>query len=77
MTGGAGRHEVAGPVQKFEKTDALMQETAAFVDSVINGTPPVVSGEDGKRALQVALDITGKIKAHLVSVLGYDPGLAR
>jgi predicted dehydrogenase len=42
----------------FAESDALLCEIRAFVDAVRNGTPPVVSGQDGKRALEVALEIT-------------------
>ena len=37
--------------------DALMSEVTAFVDAVRNGGKPVVGGEDGKRALEVALEV--------------------
>ena len=37
--------------------DALMTEIRAFVDAVRNGTPPPVSGRDGREALAVALEI--------------------
>jgi len=37
--------------------DALLTEIRAFVDAVRAGTPPVVSGRDGRAALNVALDI--------------------
>lgn len=49
----------------FAESDALMDEIGAFVASVKNGTPPVVGGEDGRRALEVALQIS----SHLGSVL--------
>ncbi|MDO8347404.1 MAG: Gfo/Idh/MocA family oxidoreductase [Rugosibacter sp.] len=37
--------------------DALLTEIEAFLAAVKNGTPPVVSGRDGRAALAVALDI--------------------
>jgi predicted dehydrogenase len=37
-----------------EEENALKLELQAFVDSVLNKKPPVVSGEDGLRALEVA-----------------------
>jgi predicted dehydrogenase len=37
--------------------DALMTEIRAFVAAVRNGTPPVVSGREGRDALAVALEI--------------------
>ncbi len=44
--------------QTFEQGDALMAEIEAFLTSVKTNTPPVVSGEDGKRALETAMEIT-------------------
>lgn len=38
-------------MQNIEKKDALQAETDAFINCVINDTKPVVSGEDGLRAL--------------------------
>jgi predicted dehydrogenase len=45
----------------FSQGDPLFDEIKAFVRSVNEGLPPVVSGEDGKRALEVALWITRKL----------------
>lgn len=42
----------------YEDGDALQTEIAAFIDSVANGTEPLVSGEDGLRALEAATRIT-------------------
>src|SRR3972149_5173158 len=39
---------------KIEKSDTLLEEIKAFVNSVITRKPPVVSGLDGRRALEVA-----------------------
>jgi len=44
--------------QTFEQGDALMAEIEAFLLSIKTHTPPVVSGEDGKRALETAMEIT-------------------
>ncbi len=43
--------------------DALMTEIQAFVDAVRHGTPPVVSGREGRDALAVALEIDRMIAA--------------
>jgi len=45
----------------FEQGDPLRDEIHAFVASVRAGRPPVVSGHDGKRALEVAMQITRKL----------------
>lgn len=47
--------------KSFEQGDALLAEISAFVASVRDGKPPVVSGEDGKRALEVALEINKRL----------------
>lgn len=44
----------------LEKNDAIMEEIKAFLDSITNKTPPLVSGEDGKKALATALQITAQ-----------------
>lgn len=38
----------------LEKGDALLAETRAFVDAVVNDTPPVVSGVDALACLELA-----------------------
>lgn len=45
----------------FGQTDALKSEIEAFLDSVATGKPPVVSGEDGRQALETALKIIKKL----------------
>ncbi len=47
--------------KSFPQSDALLAEVTSFVEAVTSGTPPVVSGEDGKRALEVAMQITRKL----------------
>ena len=42
----------------FEQGDALLAEIEAFLRSVREGSPPVVTGEDGLRALETAMQIT-------------------
>jgi predicted dehydrogenase len=45
----------------FGQTDALKNEIEAFLDSVTTGKPPLVSGEDGRQALETALKIIKKL----------------
>jgi predicted dehydrogenase len=40
------------------ENDPLEAQLRAFLQSVRKRTPPVVTGEDGQRALEVALRIT-------------------
>jgi len=42
--------------------DALQSELEAFLDSIATGKPPVVSGEEGRKALEVAVTISTVIK---------------
>jgi len=41
--------------------DALRLEIEAFLNAVRDGTPPVVSGEDGLQALKTAMDIIAQV----------------
>jgi predicted dehydrogenase len=52
------------PVTK--DVNALRYELELFVSAVQNGTPPVVSGEDARRALQVATSIMHKIAQQIL-----------
>jgi len=45
-----------------DETNPLRDELSAFVESIENGTQPIVSGEDGLRALEVAQMIQAKIQ---------------
>ncbi|HXV39705.1 MAG TPA: Gfo/Idh/MocA family oxidoreductase [Steroidobacteraceae bacterium] len=48
---------VAVEERSFEQGDALLAEIEAFVTAIREGTRPVVSGEDGLRALETATRI--------------------
>jgi predicted dehydrogenase len=56
-----GLPNVSREERTFEQGDALKDEIDSFIAAVQNGTPPVVSGEDGKRALEVAMQITSRL----------------
>ena len=56
-----GVPNVEAEEQSFEQGDALKNEIEAFLAAIANGTPPVVSGEDGRRALETALMINKKL----------------
>ena len=51
-------------IEEFEITekDSLEEEIGAFVDSVRTGSPPEVDGEEGRKALAVALGISHRIE---------------
>ena len=44
-----------------DDADALRLEIESFLASVRDATPPLVSGEDGRRALETAMDIIGQV----------------
>jgi predicted dehydrogenase len=50
----AGLPNVAIENETYEEADSLYEEDKAFIAAVANGTPPLVSGEDGLRALEAA-----------------------
>ena len=49
----------------FEDNDALNLEVLDFINAIKNGDRPVVSGEDGRRALETAIAITRQMKESL------------
>lgn len=48
------------------KREPLLAEIESFVSSVRSRSAPVVTGAEGRRALALALEVLGKIKAHAV-----------
>lgn len=48
--------------QSFDQGDALLDEITAFLKAIREGTPPVVTGEHGKRALETAMRIAELVK---------------
>ncbi len=52
-------------VRSFPEGDALNSEIIHFVENVRNRTRPLVSGEEGRRALNVALQVIEQIGEHL------------
>jgi predicted dehydrogenase len=63
----AGAHATPGQVvieeRSYEQGDALRMEIESFLRSVREGRPPVVSGEDGLRALETAIRITDLVQS--------------
>jgi predicted dehydrogenase len=47
---------------EFKGKDPLADEISSFVNAVMNGEKPVVSGRDGRNALKTALDIIDQIE---------------
>ncbi len=58
-----GIPEVISHQQEFAKSDAILAEVESFVAAVRGAGQPLVSGEDGRRALATAIHITGLFAA--------------
>lgn len=56
-----GCREIAGEDVCVPEVDALEQELKSFVQAVVAKEPPLVSGQDGLRALDVAIRISEEI----------------
>ena len=54
--------EVSTNKEKYADADPLKDEITAFVNAVMNGAKPEVTGEDGRNALRVALNIIDQIE---------------
>jgi predicted dehydrogenase len=54
----------------LDSTEPLRLELTSFLDAVGAGSTPVVSGEDGLKALEVALEIMRQIRRSEVAALG-------
>lgn len=63
--------EVNFEEENLTRTDVLMDEIASFVAAVRHGNAPTVSGEDGKRALEVAVAISSQIRARARAPRGH------
>jgi predicted dehydrogenase len=59
---GLPRGQVLIEERAYEQGDALRFEIEAFLRSIVEGTPPVVTGEDGLRALETATQITRMVQ---------------
>lgn len=62
QTNGMPKQDVL--VRSFPEGDALNSEILHFVENVRNRTSPLVSGNEGRRALDVALQVIRQIKNH-------------
>jgi predicted dehydrogenase len=60
----------------LEQGDALKSEIESFLDCIRNNKRPIVSGEDGLRALETAIRITEQVHANLAQNRRADLGTA-
>ena len=61
-------HPLAGiSINRLQITDIepLRAEITAFLDAIENDTVPPITGEDGRRALELAVGVLEKIDAHM------------
>jgi predicted dehydrogenase len=61
---GKGVKEILFEKPTIEPSNAIKDELASLSESIHNNTPPIVTLEDGTRALDVALQILEKMKQH-------------
>jgi predicted dehydrogenase len=61
----AGQLPVSIEEANLEQGDALKSEIESFLDCIRNNKRPIVSGEDGLRALETAIRITEQVHANL------------
>ena len=60
---GASWMDIRGETVEIREADALADEIDSFLDSVQSRVDPLVSGEEGLRALEIASMISGKLRA--------------
>lgn len=60
-----GIPNIVSDQKEFEKGDALLEEIQAFLECISNDTPPLVTGEEGRNALETAERITKLIQTNL------------
>jgi predicted dehydrogenase len=61
---GKGMPQIDGRELPVVQDEPLRAELAAFVQSVLTGEGPKVSGQDGRNALSLALQVSERIAAH-------------
>lgn len=61
-----GIPDIVGEQKEFEKSDALLEEIKSFLSCIEIDTTPVVTGEEGRDALETAERITTLITNNLI-----------
>jgi predicted dehydrogenase len=61
----AGQLPVSIEEANLEQGDALRSEIVSFIECIRNNRRPIVSGEDGLRALETAIRITEQVHANI------------
>ncbi|MGD0624021.1 MAG: Gfo/Idh/MocA family oxidoreductase [Thermodesulfobacteriota bacterium] len=65
---GSPKARIVSEQIQVEPGDALEMEVRSFIQASLNRTTPLVTGEDGKKALAVALDINEQIQANIKKI---------
>ena len=65
VTGGGPKPAIEGGLVEVASEEPLKRELADFVDAVVSGRAPLVTGEQGRRALALAQAITDKLTPDL------------
>ena len=65
---GSPKPKIVSEQVKVEPGDTLEMEVRSFIQASRNRTSPMVTGEDGKKALAVALDINEQIQANIKKI---------
>lgn len=60
--GASGEPRIEFEQRHLDKGDPLMREVGAFVHAVRSGTAPAIGGEQARRALEVALQISARMR---------------
>lgn len=56
--------------RQIDEANALKMELESFLDAARNNKRPVVSGEEGREALRVAIEITEMIRSQVKNLIG-------
>jgi len=54
--------QISSDIMTFPDRDALADEISSFVNAITNGSKPIVTGQDGRKALKISLGIIDQIK---------------
>jgi predicted dehydrogenase len=65
---GSPKAKIVSEQVQVTSGDALEMEVRSFIQASLNRTTPTVTGEDGKGALAVALDINEQIQANIKKI---------
>jgi predicted dehydrogenase len=61
---------MVGEPHHLEKRDTIMEEIRSFLKSITDGTAPLVSGADGKRAIEVARLVQDSVRRSMERFAG-------